>query len=363
MWGWGRGRIRPAFLILAAAVAVVGFAAADAAKTQGKHPSYDRQVEAAEIMKSSIEAIKRLRLSMGLSIDRQLDPNETGIIGEELTGITTSLGTLEAKRTSANPAFAALLVRYFTEARLAPGDVVAVGASGSFPALIIATLSAAKALNLEPIVIYSIGASMYGATLPELTFADMLACLNREGLIPYRLAAVSPGGEGDSGEGALFTDGRNTLLRIAMRSGAPVICEESVEKSIRRRLEIYRRESRGRPIRCFVNIGGADPNFGSTMASLSFPNGLVMKGPILSASPRRGLVSEFAARGVPVIHLLNIRDLAMKNGIPIDPIPIPPVGEGAVYYVTKYPKGLVWATLAISLIFLAAGKRKDGYSM
>lgn len=32
-------------------------------------------------MRSSIEAMKRLRLLMGLLIDRKLDPNETGSIG------------------------------------------------------------------------------------------------------------------------------------------------------------------------------------------------------------------------------------------------------------------------------------------
>ncbi len=163
----------------------------------------DRQVEAARLMQRSLRIIKELRQSKGLPIDRSVDPNETGIIGEEFTPLTTSLGDAEAKRTSANPAFAALLVHYFVDSGLKRGDVVAVGASGSFPALLLATLCAARVLDLEPIVIYSIGASMYGTNLPGFTFVDMLAGLRADDLLPYRLAAVSPGGQQDRGSGVV----------------------------------------------------------------------------------------------------------------------------------------------------------------
>ncbi len=108
--------------------------------------------------------------------------NGTGIIGDEFTPLTTSLGDVEAKRTSTNPAFAALLVKFFHDAGLKRGDVVAVGASGSFPALLLATLSTSRVLGLEPIVIYSIGASMYATpTSLEFTFVDMLSGLRAEG--------------------------------------------------------------------------------------------------------------------------------------------------------------------------------------
>jgi len=90
------------------------------------------------------------------------------------------LGNLEAKRTSTNPAFAALLVKYFKEANLKKGDVIAIGASGSFPTLIVAVLSAARVLELEPLIIYSVGSSEYGANLPEFTFVEMLDSLNKK---------------------------------------------------------------------------------------------------------------------------------------------------------------------------------------
>ena len=78
-------------------------------------------------------------------------------------------------------------------------------------------------------------------------------------------------------------------------------------------------------MRCFVNVGGATANYGDTEASLVVPNGLVLKLPSLPASPSRGLVFEFAARGVPVVHLLYVKGLARENGLPFDPVPFPPL--------------------------------------
>jgi poly-gamma-glutamate system protein len=51
----------------------------------------------------------------------------------------------------------------------------------------------------------------------------------------------------------------------------------------------------------------------------------------MPSSPTRGVVFEFAVRGVPVVHLLFVKGLARDNGLPFDPVPLPPIGEGAVY--------------------------------
>jgi poly-gamma-glutamate system protein len=213
-----------------------------------------QQIEAARVMAQAIDCIKRLRLESGRAIDRALDPNETGLIGDEFTPLTTSLGEVEAKRTSTNPAFAALLVHYFHDAGLTRGDVVAVGASGSFPALLLATLSASRVLGLEPIVIYSMGASMYGANLPGFTVVEMLSGLRAEGILPYGLAAVSAGGDGDTGAGVLFDQSGATLRAEVRRCRLPVIAGSSLADSIARRLHVLETVARGRSIRCFVNI-------------------------------------------------------------------------------------------------------------
>jgi poly-gamma-glutamate system protein len=280
-------------------------------------------------MARSLVSIRDLRRSKGLPIDRVLDPNETGIVGDEFTPLTTTLGDVEAKRTAANPAFAAVVVTYFQGAGLRRGDVVAVGASGSFPAFILATFSAARVLELEPIAIYSIGASMYGANLPGFTFVDMLAQLRAEGLLPYQFVAVAPGGERDTGKGVLFDEDGTTLIDEARRTGLRMIGGGMLAANIQERLRIFDAAAGTRPIRCFVNVGGASANFGDTPASLDLPNGLVSKVDVLPQGPTRGLVFEFAARRIPVIHLLHVRGLAKANQLPYDPVPMPPVGGAA----------------------------------
>ncbi len=294
-------------------------------------PMLEQQLDAARLMARSLVTIKASRVARGLAIDRAIDPNETGIIGDEFSPLTTSLGDVEAKRTTTNPAFAALLVKYFREAGLSRGDVVAVGASGSFPSFLLATLSASRILDLDPVVIYSVGASMYGANLPGFTFVDMLDGLRATGLLPYRLTAVSPGGYRDEGKGVLFDEGGTTLIDETRRSGLPIIDAPSLSDSIRARLRVYDQARPGRPVRCFVNIGGAAASFGNTPASLTFPNGLVRRLAEVPPDPTRGLVFEFASRGVPVIHLLFVRGLARDNQLPYDPVPLPPVGDGGVY--------------------------------
>jgi poly-gamma-glutamate system protein len=320
-------------LVLCAALVPAGGLTPMAARTANRTPASleSRQLEAARLMARSLGCIKALRLAKGLPIDRTLDPNETGIIGEEFTALTTSLGDVEAKRTSTNPAFAALMVRYFHDAGLERGDEVAVGASGSFPALLLATLCAARVLDLQPIVIYSIGASMYGANLPGFTFVDMLDGLRAAGLLPYRLAAVSAGGSKDRGEGVLFDEDGAALLAETRRSGLPIIDAVSLADSVQQRLRLYDTGRGGRPIRCFVNIGGASASFGDTPASLTLPNGLVLNVHDVPRGPTRGLVYEFASRGIPIVHLLFVRGLARDNHLPFDPIPLPPVGQGGVY--------------------------------
>jgi poly-gamma-glutamate system protein len=287
-----------------------------------------RRAQAASLMARSLTSIKALRLEKGIAIDRMLDPNGTGIIGEEFTPLTTSLGDAAAKRTAANPAFAAVVAGFYERAGLRPGDVVAIGGSGSFPAFVLASLCAARALDLRPVLIYSIGSSMYGANIPGFTFVDMLARLRADGVLPYAMAAVAPGGERDTGRGVLFDEEGTTLVDEARRSRLPVVEGTTLTNRIRQRLQIYDTAASGRPVRCFVNVGGATANYGDTEASLGVPNGLLLAIPSVPASPSRGLLFEFAARGVPVVHLLYVKGLARENGLPFDPVPFPPLERG-----------------------------------
>ena len=71
------------------------------------------------------------------------------MIGQRWSGMTTTLGVLEAKRTSTHPDFAAAIVSLLKQCGAKPGDRVAINLSGSFPALGLSALSAAQVLEFR----------------------------------------------------------------------------------------------------------------------------------------------------------------------------------------------------------------------
>ena len=74
---------------------------------------------AAQKLQDWMDDIRDYKLEAGLSLT-PYDTHKTGMIGDEYTPITTSLGSEEAKRTTANPDMAALLVQMLTEAGVSP---------------------------------------------------------------------------------------------------------------------------------------------------------------------------------------------------------------------------------------------------
>lgn len=353
--GWIKSKLPLRYLVFFLLTVVAGLYVAEKTKIRAKYITFAQQIDAARIMKRSLEAIKAYREANHIPLDSEVDLNETGIIGEAFSDITTTLGNIEAKRTATNPAFAALMVRFFTEAGLKPQDVVAIGASGSFPSIILATLSATKVMQLRPLLIYSIGSSMYGANIPEFTFLDMLKVVNDKGLLPYKPIAVSLGGDNDRANGLFHSNSRETFFKVARSGGIPLIYGESIDENIQKRIQLYEKLADDHPIACFVNIGGATVNYGNTTASLAIPEGLVLGKSSALDVYGQGLIFTFIKRNTPVIHLLNIRELAVKNGLPVDPIPLPGIGEGGVYYEVTYSRRIVIFFLASSCIVLLAG--------
>ena len=284
--------------------------------------------EASSLMAKASAALKECRERRGPGVDPEADPNGTGLIGVERSEITTSLGSVAAKRTTTNPDFAALVVALLHEAGVRRGDAVAVGASSSFPALVVATLSAAGAAGLEALVISSLGASEWGANLPGFHWMDMEDCLRAAGLFDVRPVARAVGGEEDVGLD-MDPEGRK-LLAARVRSGeTPFLEEPDLERNVTLRLEAYRKGAGARPIRAFVNIGGSWANMGTDASVLEIAPGLATRIPFPPAA-RRGVIQAMAAAGVPVIHLLNVKGLCERYGLPWDPRPLPGPGRGGL---------------------------------
>jgi len=327
-------------------------------KTKQKTYYYLEQKEAAYLMKESIEAIREHRLSSNIPIDKDNDLNLTGIIGKEYTPLTTTLGNLESKRTALNPDFAALMVKYFHQIGLKKSDYIGIGASGSFPGLILATLSATQTMELKPIIIYSVGSSSYGANIIDFTFIEMLHYLNKKDVLSHKIKAVSLGGNLDKAKGLLIEGSKEIFIDTAQKANTKYIYEEVLKNSIKKRMEIYSNESKQSEIKCFVNIGGAVANFGKTNKSLSFPNGLVLNAHPIPEDNNRGLIFEYTAQNKPIIHLLNVRELASENNITVDPVPLPEPGKSGVYFEVVYNKLVILIALIsiLTSIFFAINK-------
>ncbi|MDP2885386.1 MAG: poly-gamma-glutamate system protein [Ignavibacteria bacterium] len=307
-------------------------------------------LSAATMMERAIASLREHSLSRGQLFDDALDPNHTGLIGVEYSEITTTLGSLEAKRTTTNPNMAAVLVQLLEESGVSGGDTIAVGCSGSFPALAIATLAASKALGVHPVVILSLGASSFGATRTDQTLLDLYEVLRKRGDFDIPAAAVSLGGAGDVGSD-FEPEVRKKLIDKIRQSGVPFLYQDDLRQNVAERMGIYFGPSSKRRIAAFVNIGGSYADMGTNPSVLTLEPGVNKQMTIPAHEEEHGVVFAMAKRHIPVVHLLHIKGLALKYGLPWDPMPLPVVSGGGVSYVRSGFDGVTW-TLTVAYFSL-----------
>lgn len=348
-------------LVLVSALAVWSADAVRAGRWQatvGQEEPLTAEMEAVtDRMRAAIAAVADLRGRVGLALDPVHDPNLTGLIGVEISPITTTIGILEAKRTSTNPQMAGLILRLLDEAGVEAGDAVAVGASGSFPALVLATLLAVEGLGAQPVMVSSLGASSWGANHPDFTWGDIEAGLHARGVIRHRSVAVSMGGERDTGFG-MEPAAVELLEQALQRTGLPRIEETDLQANVAARMRAFEEGAAGRRIAAFVNVGGNWAHIGDSAWLLSLGPGLHLALPERVAAPEpseRGLVYHYLERGVPVIHLLNVRQLAFDHGLAIDPVPLPEgIGPLAEVPGRRWWVGSATALLLVGQVTVAA---------
>lgn len=307
-------------------------------------PYYGLKLKAAEYTSLMYERIKEVRREKGIPVDSINDPNESGLIGMQLTPITTEFGDLTAKLTSVNPNFSALFVEYMKKLHLKKGDVVAVHFTGSFPALNIAMLAAIKTLELKPVIISSVGSSMWGANIPEFTYLDMETILSKSGLINVRTVYASAGGIDDIGRG-LSPEGRELIREAIKRNSIKEITAEDLSESIHLKYKVYEAIAGESPIKCFINIGGN----AAVLAGVEVPSGIVS----FDHRNHPGLIGEFLRRGIPVINIYSVNYLARRYGLPATSTPIPSPGEGKLFFEVRYSVLHAALYLILYLLILA----------
>ena len=272
---------------------------------------------AVQYMEEMIDAISVYCQENGISPDPVNDPLLSGLIGEEWTEITTTIGHLDAKQTTLNPDFASLMVDLLKEAGVESGDPIALGCSGSFPGLLLASLAGAKALDLECRSIVSLVASSYGANRMAFSILDIYQVLFRAGLLDAGPIAVSLGGEGDRAlEWESFI--REEMIKKVETSGLPFIREGNLERSVEERMKLYGFQTESAPV-IFVNAGGATANIGTSQSVLRMKPGVIRSASIPDVD-QQGVIHKALLNDIPVIHLLFIKGLVLEYGLPWDPV-------------------------------------------
>jgi poly-gamma-glutamate system protein len=329
-------------------LSLLAFIAVENSKVEIKQLWYKEKLEAARLAQKAAGYIKNFRMKQGVFVDDINDPNETALIGQEYTLITTDRGYIKAKLTSLNPNFAAVIVQMLKDAGVKPHDNVAVGVTGSFPAMNIALYAALQTLELNPVIISSVGSSNWGANDPDFTWPDMENLLFKAGIFKFKSVAASKGGGLDKGRG-LSPQGRNLLEQAILRNNLIYINEEHLENSIRRRMEIYDSINNGKKYAVYINVGGGIASLGNTINGKLIPAGLTEILPVKNY-PVNGVIIKMGEQGIPIIHLLNIEKLARQYGLPESPVPLPEPGDGKIFYEKRYN---LWVT-GISTFVLVA---------
>lgn len=317
---------------LAAACAWIGLGIGltVAGKYEKTADDFNVKIEAATLHGQMMNEIKEYKNELGIPLVEE-DIHKTGMIGEPYTEITTTHGAIEAKRTTANPDMAAVVVQMLEEAGMKEGSRVAIGFSGSFPAMNLAVLSACETMNLDYSYIASVGASTYGANQPDCTFPDMVLRLYHEGYIERLPEYFTFGGRADCGYD-MNPELRDGIYQRLIKSEVEVVEPASFPENIEQRRAAY--EAEGMP-ECFVAVGGNYTNSGP--GDKDIPYGVIKPGKIRTVDENSGLIQVYNSQDLPIINILNIKKLVTDYGLAFDPESLKNPGESAIYKETAYP--------------------------
>jgi len=345
---WRPRSISRSALVIMAVVSAAGLVVVERYRQFRPQPNAPEMLEAARTAMEAMEQIQKERHEAG-PIDPTADPTRSGLIGSAMTPVTSDAGFLSAKQTSVNPNWAAVVVQMLRKAGVEPGDTVAVGYSGSFPALNICVSAACQAMRLQPIIISSASASQWGANDPKFLWLDMERLLYERDVLKNRSVAVSLGGLNDAA-GGLSKEGVRMLEAGVERSDLPRIIADTAEESIAKRMAIYRDRAGGVAIAAYINVGGGIVSAGGATSKRTFHAGVNLRRP--PGQLADSVMARFIEQGVPVIHLVRIEQLADQYGLPPHPETSPKPGEGGIYSQEEYNRWLAGGVLILIMVGL-----------
>ncbi|MEG0068281.1 MAG: poly-gamma-glutamate system protein [Cetobacterium sp.] len=300
-------------LYLSSLIILILFFTAENLK-RDKQSYYSEMKKAQNKMIILSKEILKEKKNREIEIDEKIDFNKSGLIGEEFTGITTTLGDLDSKRASTNPDFAAYFVKKFMDKNLKKGDLVFINMSSSFPGLNLSIISALDTLELRGVIVNSIGASMYGANNEKFIFLEMIQYLKEKEMVQNEIKAYSLGGDGDMGKN-FDEDIKIEIEKRIENLKIEKIKIEDFKLNLEKRIKFY--NSFG-TAKYFVNIGGN--------------------------LYHKHLEKYYKNKKIPVLSMLNIKQIASDNGILIDGKLLEK--DSSLYY-KKENKGIYWTIILI----------------
>ena len=335
-------------LIIVCAFSLIGLILVESFPRRIRQAYFKEKLESSQLALLAMKHVKDEKMRRGIFIDPVTDPEYSGMIGLMSSPVTAQRADLGAKQTSINPNLAAVVVEMLYEAGVKKGDFIAVGMSGSFPAMNICVYAALKTMELQPIIISSMTSSEWGANDPEFLWIDMEKMLNEKRLFNYRSHTVSLGGLEDRAAG-LTEMGKRYLLAAVDRNKLPFIQPDDYKDSVKKRLSIYHEVADKLPIKAYINVGGGTASAGRERHR-NFKYGLNLSLPP-KIHPDRSVMASFIAIDIPVLNFSNITDIAIHYDLPIKPNTVPVVGQGGIYYRIQYNQYL---TIVVFLIIIVS---------
>ena len=269
------------------------------------------EVAAEKLAEEWFLVIEKVKTEKGISFQEWKHIKYGALLGKDFSYITTTLGALEAKQTSLNPRFAGLIYQWLKGNHIDSTKTVGLIISGSFPSLAISTLAALKIIKAKAILISSIGSSTYGANDPMATWIDYETWLRNRTESTFSSSIITLGGENDAG-GSILEEGIKELELAVERNSLSLYFPSSLEESIDTKTKLLLEKN----ISLLINIGGNQAAIGACKHSPILPTGIWQHYSVCK-DRNRGVLSRIYERGIPVIHMLNIRDLAAQNGLTI----------------------------------------------
>lgn len=354
---WRPKRVSRIELSLVALLALGGYVLLESWREPRASPYYEEKLQAAQLARRAMVALKGERQRRKIPVQSDADPGDTGMIGYLVSSVTSTPGNLPSKQTSVNPNFSAVILEYLKEAGVGRGDLVAVGVSGSFPALNVAVYAALQTLRAKPVVIASASGSQWGANIPGWLWIHQEQYLFERRFFSFRSVAASRGGIGDRAYG-MEPDAIKLLDSEVTRLGLRLLEPRQFIDAIEMRMQVFEERAKGNRYRAYINVGGGAASVGTSLGKKLFQPGL-------NSRPPRGALSvdsvmvRFARLGVPIIHLVEVDLLAKLEGLPLAPKTMPEVGQGKVYVTREYRRWLAATLLVLIFGVLFAFVRLD----